>query len=169
MLFPNDRPVSLTSRQLPWSMTKKRKSLLLCALCANDLGCLLRENVALNGELARMTREQRRTKCRQRPCRGAEYLRSSHTVDSVGVERRVSPPPHHRAMLTFRRSLPDRMNQEIGTPEQRGGGHTCGPTNMQRYSAPSYAAVRASFPPIHHAHKRFVGVRRPKSLALTRQ
>ena len=61
-----------------------------------------------------MTREHRRTKCRRRPRRGAESLRISHAVDSVGVERRVSPPPRHGAMLTFRPSLPDQMTQETG-------------------------------------------------------
>jgi len=45
-----------------------------------------------SGDLARVTREQWRTKCRRRPRRGAESLRSSHAVESVGVERRVSPP-----------------------------------------------------------------------------
>jgi len=59
-------------------------------------------------------REQWRTKCRRRPRRGAESLRGSQAVDSVGIERRISPPPRRGAMLTFRPSLPDRMTQETG-------------------------------------------------------
>ena len=43
-----------------------------------------RKNAVLSGDLARMTREQWRTKCRRRPRRGAGSLRSSHAVDSVG-------------------------------------------------------------------------------------
>jgi len=58
----------------------------------------------LSGELARLTREQWRTKCRRRPRRGPECHRSSHAVESMGVERRVSPPPRRGAMLTFRPS-----------------------------------------------------------------
>ena len=61
-----------------------------------------------------MTREQWRTTCQQRPRRGAESHRSSHAVDSVGVERLVSPPPRRGAMLTFRPSLPDQMTEETG-------------------------------------------------------
>ena len=57
-------------------------------------------------ESARMTREHGRTKLRRRRRRGAESLRSSHAVDSVGFERRVSPPRRRRAMLTFRPSFP---------------------------------------------------------------
>jgi hypothetical protein len=45
---------------------------------------IVRENALLSGDLARMTREQWHTKCRRRPRRGAESLRSSHAVDSVG-------------------------------------------------------------------------------------
>jgi hypothetical protein len=74
----------------------------------------IQENALLSGDLARMTREQWRTKSRRRPRRGAESLRSSHAVDSVGIERRVSPAPCRGAMLTFRPSLPDRMTQEMG-------------------------------------------------------
>ena len=74
----------------------------------------VRENALLSGDLARMTREQWHTKCRRRPRRGAESLRSSHAVDSVGVKRQVSPPPRRGAMPTFRPSLPDRMTQETG-------------------------------------------------------
>jgi len=33
----------------------------------------------------------------------------------------------------------------------------------------SHAIVRASFSPNHHSKKRFLGLRRPKSLALARQ
>ena len=74
----------------------------------------VRENVFLSVDLARMTREPWRTKGRRRPRRVAESLRSSHAVESVGVERRVSPPPRRGAMLTFRPSLPDQMIQETG-------------------------------------------------------
>ena len=72
------------------------------------------ENALLSGDLARMTREQWCTKCRRRPRRGAESLRSSHVVECVWVERRVSPPPRRGAIPTFRPSLPDRMTQETG-------------------------------------------------------
>jgi len=76
---------------------------------ANDFGRL-----TPRGDLANITREEWRTKCRRRPRGGAESLRSSHAVESVGVEKRVSPQPRprRRAMLSFRLSLPDQMTQE---------------------------------------------------------
>jgi len=79
---------------------------------ANDFGRLSPRKRSLNGDLAIMTREQWRTKCRRRPRRGG-ILRSSHAVDSVGVERRVSPPPRLGAMLTFRLSLPYQMTRTV--------------------------------------------------------
>jgi len=59
----------------------------------------------LSGESARMTRERWRTKLRRRPRRGAESLRSSHAVDSVGVERGVSPPPRRWGASLFLESF----------------------------------------------------------------
>jgi len=52
-----------------------------------------------------MTREHWRTKLQRRPRRGPESLRSSHAVDSVGVERRVSPPPRRWAASLFLESI----------------------------------------------------------------
>jgi len=52
-----------------------------------------------------VTREHWRTKLRRRPRRGAESLRSSHPVDSVGVERRVSPPPRRWGACQFLESF----------------------------------------------------------------
>jgi hypothetical protein len=68
-------------------------------------------------------------------------------------------------------------------PERRGGGDTRGPTHTSPQhgyyegiprlgaaaSDTSYANARASFSSIHHSKKRFLGVRRPTSLALTHQ
>jgi len=113
-----------------------------------------------------MTREQWRTMCRWRPRRGAEPLRSSHAVDSVGVERRVSPPPRRGAMLTFRPSLPDRKTQETG---KRPNGAAAAILAVRPARTPlhdyhegiprlgaaaidtSYAIVRSSFSPTHHS------------------
>ena len=89
----------------------------------------IQENALLSGDLARMTREEWRTKCRRRPRRGAESLRSSHAVDSVGIERRVSQPRAVRALPRF----------------------------------------LESFSPNHHCKGRFLGLRRPKSLAQSAQ
>ena len=65
----------------------------------------VRENVVYSGDLARMTREQWRTKCRQRPRRGAESLRGSHAMDSMGVEPRVSPSPRRSGASPFLESF----------------------------------------------------------------
>jgi hypothetical protein len=140
----------------------------------------VRENALLSGDLARMTRERWCTKCRRRPRRGAESLLSSHAVDSVGVERRVSPPPCRGAMLTFRPSLPDQMTQET---RKYPNGAAVAILAVQTPRSPrhdyyerisclgaaavdtSYAIVRASFSPNHHSEQRFLELRRPKSLA----
>jgi hypothetical protein len=64
-----------------------------------------KKNAVLSGDLARITRKQWRTKCRRRPRRGAESLLSSHAVDSVGVERRVSPAPRRSGASPFLESF----------------------------------------------------------------
>jgi hypothetical protein len=111
-----------------------------------------------------MTREQWRTKCRRQPRRGSESFRGSHAVDSVGVERRASPPPRCGAMLTFRPSLPDQKTQETG---KRPNGAADAILAVRLPRSPrhdyykgiarlgaaavgtSYAIVRASFSPNH--------------------
>jgi len=104
--------------------------------------------------------------------------RSSHAVDSVGVKRRVWPPPRSGAMLTFRPSLPDQMTQETG---KRPNGAAAAilavrPARTPRHNYyegilrlgaaavdTSYAIVRASFSPNHNFKQRFLGVWRPNA------
>jgi len=93
------------SRKFLGLMTQERKSLSLCALCANDFDRLSPRKRSFVGDLARMTREQWRTKCRRRPRRCAESLRSSHAVVSVRVERRVSPAPRRSGASPFLESF----------------------------------------------------------------
>jgi hypothetical protein len=105
-------------------------------------------------------------------------------VKSVVVERRVSPPPRLRVMLTFTPSLTEHMTQETG---KRHNGAVAAklavrPTRVHgmdmakwipRLDAAaadtSYVIVCESFSPIHPSKQRFLGFRRPKTLALARQ
>ena len=114
----------------------------------------------------------------------AESLRSSHAVESVGVEQRVSPPPRRCAMLTFRPSLPDQMTQE---PRKHPNGAAAAILAVRPPRTPQHdyyegiprlgaaavdtscAIIRGSFSPNHLSKQRFLGVRRPKSLAQSAQ
>ena len=101
-----------------------------------------------------------------------------------GGRQRVSPPPRRRAMLTLRPSLPDQMTQETG---KRPNGAAAAILDVRLARTPrhdyyegiprlgaaavdtSHGIYRASFSPNHHSKQRFLGVRRPKSLAQSAQ
>jgi hypothetical protein len=92
-------------------MTQERKQSHSARSAPTTSVAWLPETAVLSGASSRMTRGQWRTKCRRRPRRGAESLPGSIAVESVRVERRVSPPPRRGTMFTFRPSLHDQISQ----------------------------------------------------------
>jgi len=103
------------------------------------------------------------------------------TRGSYGVYRR------HRAAgrcSHLKPSLPDQMTQETGMRPNGAAAaiRAVRPPRTRRHdyykfisrlgaaaADTSYVIIRASFSPIHHSTKRFLGSWRPKSLALARQ